>query len=102
MLSDKTVPRLSIVQKLTTFSIAADGTRFRMNFISGDGDHACLDLPTECLTELIMTLPRMVRQALHARHHDDNLPLVYPSDKIIIEQSSDPKTIIVTLLTPHR
>ena len=60
-----------VVQKLTTFSIAADGTRFRMNFISGDGDHACLGLPTECLTELIMTLPRMVRQALHARHHDE-------------------------------
>jgi hypothetical protein len=100
MLSDKTVPRLSIVQKLTTFNIEADGTRFRMNFISGDGDHACLSLPTECLTELIMTLPRMMRQALRARHHDDSLRLVYPADKISIEQSSDPRTIIVTLATP--
>ncbi len=89
-----------VVQKLTTFSIAADGTRFRMNFISGDGDHACLGLPTECLTELIMTLPRMMRQALHARHHDESLRLVYPADKISIEQSSDPRTIIVTLATP--
>jgi hypothetical protein len=35
-----------VVQKLTTFSIAADGTRIRMNFISGDGDHAGLSLPT--------------------------------------------------------
>jgi hypothetical protein len=67
-----------VVQKLTTFSIAADGTRIRMNFISGDGDHACLSLPTECLTELIMTLPRMMRRA---RHHDESLRLVYPADK---------------------
>src|SRR3981081_178528 len=73
-----------VVQKLTTFNIEADGTRFRMNFISGDGDHACLSLPTECLTELIMTLPRMMRQALRARHHDDSLRLVYPADKISI------------------
>ena len=58
-----------VVQKLTTFNIAANGTRCRMNFISGDGDQACLSLPTDCLTELIMTLPRMARQALRARRH---------------------------------
>jgi hypothetical protein len=50
-----------VVQKLTIFNIAANGTRCRMNFISGDGDQACLSLPTDCLTELIMTLPRMAR-----------------------------------------
>ena len=58
-----------VVQKLPTFNIAADGTRCRMNFISGDGDQACLSLPTDCLTELIVTLPRMMRRALRARHH---------------------------------
>jgi hypothetical protein len=89
-----------VVQRLTTFNIAADGTRLRMNFISGDGDHACLSLPTECLTELIMTLPLMMRQALRARHQDESLRLVYPADKLSIEQSSDPRTIIVTLATP--
>jgi hypothetical protein len=31
-----------VVKRLTTFRIAADGTRFRMNFISGDGDQARL------------------------------------------------------------
>jgi hypothetical protein len=89
-----------VVQKLITFNIAADGTRIRMNFISGDGDQACLSLPTECLAELIMTLPRMMSQALRARHQDQSLRLVYPADNITIEQSSDPKTMIVTLATP--
>src|SRR5260370_30939895 len=97
MLSDKTVPRLSIVQKLTTFNIAADGTRFRMNFISGDGDHACLSLPTECLTELIMTLPRMMRQAPPARHHEENLRPVYPAGQISMAHSSDPTTSSLAL-----
>ena len=47
-----------------------------------------------------MTLPRMVRQALRARHQDESLRLVYPAGKISSEQSSDTKTIIVTLATP--
>ena len=89
-----------VVQKLTTFNIAADGAGIRMNFVSGDGDPACLSIPTECLAELIMTLPRMMRQALRARHQDESLRLVYPADNITIEQSSDPTTMIVTLATP--
>jgi hypothetical protein len=47
-----------------------------------------------------MTLPLMMRQALRARHQDESLRLVYPADKLSIEQSSDPRTIIVTLATP--
>jgi hypothetical protein len=31
--------------------ITADGTRCRMNFISGDGDQGRISLPTECLSE---------------------------------------------------
>jgi hypothetical protein len=42
----------------------------------------------------------MVRQALRARHQDESLRLVYPAGKISSEQSSDTKTIIVTLATP--
>jgi hypothetical protein len=42
----------------------------------------------------------MMRQALRARHQDESLRLVYPADKLSIEQSSDPRTIIVTFATP--
>jgi hypothetical protein len=88
-----------VVRQLTTFEITADGTGIRMNFISGDGVQACLSLPTECLTELIMTLPRMTNQALRVRRRDESLRLVYPAGRVSIEQSSDPRTIIVTLAT---
>lgn len=87
-------------QKLTVFGISRDGSRFRMSFLCQDGEQGSLSLPTECLNELIMTLPRMVTQTLRARHGDESLRLVYPADNVRIEQSSDAKTAIVTLTTP--
>jgi hypothetical protein len=45
--------------------------------------------------------PRMMRQPLQARHQDESLRLVYPTDNISIEESSDQSTIIVTLATPE-
>ncbi len=89
-----------VVQKLTTFDVAGDGARFHMSFICQDGGQVSLSLPTECLYGLIMTLPRMMRQALRVRYHDESLRLVYPAENICIEHSSDPKTVIVTLATP--
>jgi hypothetical protein len=89
-----------IVQKITNFDVAGDGTRFRMDFICQDGDQVSLSIPTECLNGLMMTFPRLMRQALRAQYHDESLRLVYPADNIRIEQSSDPKSVIVTLATP--
>lgn len=90
-----------VVQKLTTFDVADDGTHLHLNFILRGGGKLSLSLPTECLHELIMTLPRMMRQALRAQYHDESLRLVYPADSIRFEYSSDPKkTVIVTLATP--
>jgi hypothetical protein len=89
-----------VVQKLTTFVVTDDGTHLRMNVACRDGAEVSLGLPTECLQELMMTLPRMMSEALRVRYHDESLRLVYPADNIRIELSSDPKTIIVTLATP--
>jgi hypothetical protein len=89
-----------VVQKLTTFNVAADGTSCCMNFISADGDQTCICLATECLAELLMTLPRMIRQALRVRYRNESLRLAYQAGDISIDQSSDPKITIVTLATP--
>jgi hypothetical protein len=88
------------VQNLTTFAVAEDGTHLHMNFISKDGEEVSLSLSTECLQALIMTLPRMMNQALQVRYHDPSLRLVYPAENIRIELSSDPKAVIVTFVTP--
>ena len=71
-----------------------------LTLLVAQGGAGSLSLPIECLTALIMTLPRMVTQALSARYGDDNLRLVYPPEVVRIESSPDPNTFIMTLATP--
>jgi hypothetical protein len=71
-----------------------------MTFNCANGKPGSLSLPTECLHALIMTLPRMMTQALLARYGDDSLRLVYPAEAVRIERSPDPNTFIMTLVTP--
>jgi hypothetical protein len=89
-----------IGQELITYEVESDGSRFRMSFSCAGGKEGSLSLPTDCLQSLIMTLPRIMRQALQARYGDETLRLVYPADVIRIERSLDPKTFILTLTTP--
>ncbi len=48
----------------------------------------------------IMTLPRMMTEALSARFGDDRLRLVFQAVEVLIEGSPDPNTFIITLTTP--
>jgi hypothetical protein len=89
-----------IGQELITYHVASDGSRFRMSFTCSDAKHGSLSLPTECLQSLIMTLPRMMKQALRARYGDESLRLVFPAELTRVERSFDPKTFILTLTTP--
>jgi hypothetical protein len=89
-----------VAKELIAYDIASDGNWFRMSFGCANGKRCSLSLPTECLMGLIMTLPRMMTQALSARFGDDRLRLVYPAEKVIIEGSPDPNIFIVTLTTP--
>jgi hypothetical protein len=91
--------KLFIVEKPTTVDVSPDGTDFCMNFLCRDGDEVSLSLPTECLNWLAIIIPQLNRQALRARYHDNSLRLVYPTDNVRIERSSDPKAVIATLTT---
>jgi hypothetical protein len=86
-------------QKLTTFDIVDDGKRFRMGFACADGCVRSLNLPTKCLDELIMTLPRMMTRALWVQYGDKSLRLVFPLGGALFELSSDRKTVIMALNT---
>jgi hypothetical protein len=87
-------------QRLTTFSIAADGASIAIGVADEEGRAGALMLPTACLRELMMTLPEMMRRALRMQHHDPSLRLVYPAAGWEIEQSTVAGTFIVTLRTP--
>lgn len=85
---------------LTTFSVAADGGSIAIGVADEEGRAGALMLPTACLSELMMTLPEMMRRALRLLHDDPSLRLVYPTAGWEIERSKVPKTFIVTLRTP--
>jgi len=87
-------------QRLTKFSVAPDGGSIAIGVADEEGRAGALMLPTECLRELMMTLPEMMRRALRLQHHDPSLRLVYPTAGWEVERSTVPGTSIVTLRTP--
>ncbi|MFG1377956.1 hypothetical protein [Xanthobacter autotrophicus] len=87
-------------EDLLAFDVAVDGSRIRMSFSRPDGTATALNLPSDCLKAMVMTLPKMMTEVLRARHRDDSLRLVYPAHMVRIEQASDPQTLILTLSTP--
>jgi hypothetical protein len=84
---------------LTTFSVAPDGCTIAIGVADEDGRPGALILPAECLMELMMTLPEMMRRALRLQHDDPSLRLVYRTAGWEVERSKDPGTFIVTLHT---
>jgi hypothetical protein len=83
-------------QCLTTFEVAPDGRHCRLNFTDAEGRPAALTLPTECLNELMMTLPRIVSQSLRARYQDSSLRLVFPAAEWRLE-STGTRRVILTI-----
>jgi len=85
--------------RLTTFEITPDGSRFCMNVTDEAGQARGLSLPAECLTQLIMTLPEMASKVLKMRYGDDTLRVVYPLGGIRIEAAHVEGVTILTLAT---
>jgi hypothetical protein len=86
-------------ERLTTFDISPDGDRFCLNFTDQSGSSAGLSLPSECLIQLIMTLPEMASKALKVRYRDDTLRIVYPLGTFRMEASNMREIAILTLAT---
>jgi len=86
-------------ERLTTFSLAADGSSVLLGVADEEGCAGALMLPTACLKQLMMTLPEMMRRALQLQNHDPSLRLVYPAAGWEVERSTVPGTFILTLRT---
>ena len=63
---------------LTRFEVEPDGTRVHLHVRDREGAPAVLALPVSCLSQLLMTIPRMVAEALRESRGDETARLVYP------------------------
>lgn len=97
---EKVQPEEIVGQDLLAFDVAVDGSRFRMSFSRPDGSSAALNLPSDCLRAMVMSLPKMMSEVLRAQYKDDSLRLVYPAHMVRVEQAAEPSTLILTLATP--
>jgi hypothetical protein len=89
--------------ELTTYDVDPEGQFVRLHLRDRSGTPATLVLPTDCLTQLLMSLPGMVQKALRNRHGDDSLRLAHPLESFNIEAGEAPvsgaRQYILTLST---
>ncbi|HEY4353255.1 MAG TPA: hypothetical protein VGN31_18645 [Paraburkholderia sp.] len=84
---------------LTGLELANDGSCFALQGVDASGADWSLHLPSECLQQLILTLPNLALKAMRAQHHDDSLRIVYGAHSCTVELASDQRTFILTLRT---
>jgi hypothetical protein len=88
-------------EALTTFEVTPDGARIRLNARDSGGGDVSFSLPVDCVSQMVMTLPRIAQEAVRRLHGDDSLKIVYPAGTWNLERSAhDPETYIVSLGTP--
>jgi hypothetical protein len=87
------------IQALTTCDVAPDGGAILLSFVETIGNPATIRLSLNQAGMLAMTLPGLIDKALQTRFGDQSLRNAYPLASWVVEQSSDPTQIIVTLRT---
>jgi len=84
---------------LKTYEVAADGSSVRLHVTDSAGRPAALSIPSECISQLFMTLPTVMRVVLKTRYNDDSLKVVFPASEWTLERSQTGARLILTLKT---
>jgi hypothetical protein len=88
-----------LANRLTTFSVDANGATVSIGVADERGEAGALVLPTSCLQALVMTLPEMAQQALQRKHSDPQIRLVFPVESWSLETCETSDRLILTLAT---
>jgi predicted NAD/FAD-dependent oxidoreductase len=89
-------------ERLTTWAVTPDGERVRLGLEDDAGRPCAVSLPTSLLSALMMTIPRMLRQALKVRRADGSLRMLQQLAGWRIERAAGADNFILTLATPDR
>ena len=84
---------------LTTFEVSPDGSTVSINVTDENSKPGSLVLPADCLRALLMSLPKMMQEALQRRYQDASVRLVYPLGHWRLEASTEPGKFILTMST---
>src|SRR5262245_64171529 len=88
-------------KSLTRCQVAPDGSTIRLNFETTCGKPAAVVLPSECIQQLLMTLPQVASMAIRAKHGDQTLRLVFPLNTWQLEEVAGEAGQIILTLTPE-
>ena len=84
----------------TTYEVTQDGLWFSLKFKRASGEVGSITLPTECLSQLVMTMPCIAAEALRKRHGEEDMRLVYPLGDWSLSTTESETHLILTLGTP--
>jgi hypothetical protein len=82
----------------TAYEVSPDGLWVRMNVVDCGGNPAVFVFPSDRIGQLLMTLPKMAKEAIRKRHKDDSLRVVFPMHAWTLERSTS-RNLIFTLRT---
>jgi hypothetical protein len=71
-------PKIIGISALTTYEVEPLNGRVHLKVRQSNGSLATLVLPVDCLSQLLMTIPRMISEALRESRRDETARLVYP------------------------
>lgn len=87
-------------QHLTTWSITADGAHVRLGLVDDNGRPCAVVLPIAVLSGLMMTIPRMLQDALRTRFSDGSLRMIHELGDWRVERAAGTDASILSLATP--
>jgi hypothetical protein len=87
-------------QRLTTWSVTPDGEHVQLGLVD-EQDHPCaVLLPIAVLSGLMMTIPRMLQDALRAKFSDGSLRMIHELGDWRVERAAGANASILSLTTP--
>ncbi len=85
--------------KLTTFNVANDGSKVRLEFLDQSGATVTLELPLEQAQVVVMTLPHLLANAVRQKTGNQQARYVFGLHEWALEGAKDQQCLIATLKT---
>lgn len=87
-------------ERLTTWSVTPDGEHVRLGLVNDGGQPCAVLLPIAVLSGLMMTIPRMLQDALRAKFSDSSLRMIHELGDWRVERAAGADASILSLATP--